>query len=83
LYIERNIKLKTKNKPTNEINLRDFDAWSGAVDTKEILINEGKEDEFNSLIEDLYGGGLSETQLNDILWFEEEWIFKSLGIDIE
>lgn len=70
-------------KVTNEINLRDFDAWSGAVDTKERIINEGKEDEFNSLIEDLYGGGLSETQLNDILWFEEEWIFENLGIDIE
>jgi hypothetical protein len=70
-------------KVTNEINLRDFDAWSGAVDTKERIINEGKEDEFNSLIEDLYGEGLSETQLNDILWFEEEWIFENLGIDIE
>jgi hypothetical protein len=71
-------------KVTNEINLRDFDAWSGAVDTKERIINEGKEDEFNLLIEDLgYEGGLSETQLNDILWFEEEWIFENLGIDIE
>lgn len=71
-------------KVTKEINLRDFDAWSGAVDTKERIINEGKEDEFNLLIEDLgYEGGLSETQLNDILWFEEEWIFENLGIDIE
>ena len=69
--------MKTYNENTT---LRDFDAWSGAKDTKETIINEGKENEFDQLIEELYPEGLSETQLNDILWFETDWIYENLGI---
>lgn len=60
--------------------LVNFDAWSGAVHTKQTIIESGKSEEFDSLIEELYPDGLSETQLNDILWFEDEWIFEQLGM---
>ena len=72
--------MKTFNENTTLVN---FDAWSGAVETKERIINEGKADDFDSLIEELYPDGLSETQLNDLLWFEEDWIFEQLGIEEE
>lgn len=72
--------MKTFNENTTLIN---FDAWSGAVDTKERIMQEGKADEFDNLIEELYPDGLSETQLNDILWFEEDWIFEMLDISDE
>ena len=72
--------MKTFNENTTLVN---FDAWSGAVDTKERIINEGKADEFDNLIEELYPDGLSETQLNDILWFEDDWLFETLGISDE
>ena len=72
--------MKTFNENTTLVN---FDAWSGAVDTKERIIQEGKADEFDNLIEELYPDGLSETQLNDILWFEEDWIFEVLDISDE
>jgi len=72
--------MKTFNENTTLVN---FDAWSGAVETKERIINEGKASEFDNLIEDLYPDGLSETALNEILWFEEDWIFEMLGIDNE
>jgi len=72
--------MKTFNENTTLVN---FDAWSGAVVTKNTIINKGLADEFDSLIEELYPDGLSETQLNDILWFEEDWIFESLGITEE
>ena len=72
--------MKTFNENTTLVN---FDAWSGAVDTKERIIQEGKADEFDNLIDELYPDGLSETQLNDILWFEEDWIFETLGISTE
>ena len=72
--------MKTFNENTTLVN---FDAWSGAVDTKERIIQEGKADEFDNLIEELYPDGLSETQLNDILWFEEDWLFEMLGISDE
>ena len=72
--------MKTFNDNTR---LVDFDAWSGAVETKNAIMDADKEDEFDSLIEDCYPDGLSETALNDILWFEENWIFESLGMKEE
>jgi len=69
-------------KTINEnCNLIDFNAWSGAIETKDTILEHGKENEFDCLINDLYPDGISETQLNDILWFEEDWIFESLGIE--
>lgn len=67
----------------DNLTLRNFDAWSGAVDTKETIINAGKDKDFEYLIEELYPEGLTDTQLNDLLWFEEDWIFEQLGIEIE
>ena len=67
----------------DNLTLRNFDAWSGAVDTKETIINEGKDKDFDYLIEELYPNGLTDTQLNDLLWFEEEWLFEMLGIEID
>lgn len=72
--------MKTFNENTTLVN---FDAWSGAKETKERIINEGKAEEFDNLIEELYPDGLSETALNDILWFEEDWLFEMLGISEE
>jgi hypothetical protein len=70
-------------KINKELGLREFKTWSGATETKEVIIEEGKEEEFEELIEELYPDGIDETQLNDILWFEEEWLFEALNIDIE
>lgn len=66
-----------------EESISSFEAWSGAKETQNRIIDENKEDEFDQLIEELYPDGLDETQLNDILWFEEDWIFESLGITDE
>ena len=67
----------------NEIGLRDFEAWSGAIDTKDVILDNGKEDMFEELINELYPEGLSETELNDLLWFDDEWLYEQLGIEIE
>ena len=66
----------------DSLDLRDFKAWSGAVETQEKIIEEGKAQEFNDLIEELYPEGLTDTHLNDILWFEEDYIFEQLGIEV-
>lgn len=58
-------------------------AWSGARDTVEKIEDEGKGDEFVSLIEELYPEGIDRTALNDILWFDDAWVFESLGIKEE
>jgi serine protease inhibitor len=66
----------------SETKLVDFQAWSGAIDTKNTIIDHDKAEEFDDLIDEIYPDGLSETQLNDILWFDDEWIFETLGIKI-
>lgn len=66
---------------SDNMNLRNFDAWSGGLDTKNTILEHGKGDEFDALIEELFPDGLTDTQLNDLLWFDSDWIFKNLGID--
>lgn len=67
-------------KIMKEISFSQFQPWSGAVDTYNLIAEAGKEVAFDSLIEDLYPDGLSETELNDILWFDSGWLLESLGI---
>lgn len=63
-----------------EISVEDFEGWSGANDTIEVIEKAGKVDEFDNLIEELYPDGLSETSLNDLLRFDYEWIYETLDI---
>lgn len=67
----------------DNLSLRNFDAWSGAKNTKQLILDNGKESDFEFMLEDLYPDGMTDTQLNDILWFEEDWICEMLGIDNE
>lgn len=58
-------------------------AWSGAVDTAERITKEDKGAEFCDMIEELYPDGIGRTELNDIMWFDSDWIFETLGISEE
>ena len=60
--------------------LSEFKAWSGAVETQERIIEAGLEEEFERLIDECYPEGISSTQLNDILWFDSEWVYETLGM---
>jgi len=71
-------------KITREIDMKDFEAWSGAVDTYNKLEEFDKLDEFQSVIEELYPDGCEETTINDILWFEEsETIAQWVGLYVD
>ncbi len=70
-------------KISREMNLRNFKAWSGAKDTLNKLIELDKCEELEAILEDIYPNGMDETQLNDILWFEDQWIYETLGIEEE
>ena len=70
-------------KIVKESGIEGFEAWSGAIDTKDRIIEEGKTDEFDSLVEELHPDGIDATTLNDLLWFESDWIYDSLGISEE
>lgn len=66
----------------------DFDdiyrnTWNGAVDTLDIISNEGKENDLMEFLDEVYPDGVDETDLNDFLSFEDDYIFNELGIDLE
>ena len=62
-------------------SILNFEAWSGAKETRMRIIYADKVDEFDALIEELYPEGITETQLNDILWFESDWVCETLNIN--
>lgn len=70
---------------TEEIeNLEDFNAWSGAVDTKRIICDNDKGELFMAMLEDAYPEGMTRTELNDLLWFEHDFCLELVGLnDVE
>ena len=68
---------------TYELDLNSFQAWSGAKETLERIQREGKCAELENILEDLYPDGMTETELNDLLWFEPETVYEWLGIRSE
>lgn len=60
-------------------------SWCGAIDTIKKVREAGKEDELMDFLEGIFidDGVPTETQINDLLWFESEWVFEELGIDEE
>ena len=64
----------------SEINLENFEAWSGGADTLRTLTHEQCET-LESILEDIYPDGLSATELNDLLRFEEDAIAEWLGFE--
>lgn len=62
----------------DEINLCDFDFWGGAADTLKYLTI-GDLEQLQEILEDCYPHGIFATTLNDIFWFEDDWIADMLG----
>jgi len=60
--------------------LRDFDFWSGAKDTVNYLTSD-ELDIIEDMLEDAYPDGMTETQLNDLFWFDTDVIAEWLGYD--
>lgn len=65
-------------KVYGEQNLRDFEFWSGAKDTVKYLTAE-QMDTVEAILGEGYPDGISETEINDIFWFEEDMIAEWLG----
>lgn len=66
---------------TEIYELSDFTPWSEATKTWDKIIEADKDEEFIQRLDDIYPEGLSETQLNDLLWFEEEWCYELVGLN--
>ena len=65
-------------KVYKEVNAYNFDFWSGAKETAEDLTYQ-EIDQIFEILEELFPDGTDETQVNDIFWFERDWIAEMLG----
>ena len=69
-------------KVTKEISLSNFDFWGGAKDRAQMLTI----DELNEIerqLEDVYPDGMDETQINDMFWFDFDWVAQMIGYEDE
>ena len=69
-------------KLTTEKSLSNFEFWGGAKDNaKELTLSQLNEVE--NILEDIYPDGVSETEVNDIFWFDFDTIKEWLNITDE
>lgn len=70
-------------KVYNEISLENFEWYGGAEYTAEKISEAGKWNQLEAILTDQYPDGIDENELNDILRYEEEEVFKWIGIEEE
>lgn len=57
-----------------------FPAWSGGEDTLNEVVERGAEDRLTELLEMVFDSSVpSDTEVNDFLWFERDYIYRELG----
>ena len=66
-------------KVFSEISLSSFEFWGGAKLNADMLSVE----QLDYMLEDCYSEGVSETMVNDIMWFEFEWVCEMLGYEYD
>lgn len=65
-------------KVYEEMRLFDFTFWGGAYyHAREIA--EEDFDRIEEILEELFPDGISDTKINDIFWFEEDFLAECLG----
>lgn len=80
-------------KETIVLSVNDFDelkrnSWAGALQTLDAIEKKGKEEEFVSILNDILTMNAqekvywNETQLNDFLWFDTDYIEEILGVKL-
>lgn len=70
-------------KIINEMTLEDYQPDSNAESTLAIITNQGKLSLFESVLEDLYPDGISEQDLDDLLWHDRDQVLGWCGIPTE
>ena len=62
-----------------EQSLRNFEFWSGAKANAGLLTDE-ELDRIEAELEYLYPDGMTDTEINDLFWFDFEWVCEVLGL---
>ena len=65
---------------TYELNLKSFNARGDAAEVLGRIRREGKCGELESILETRYPGGMSENELNRLLWLDSDAVYGWLGM---
>ena len=65
-----------------EQSLRNFQFWSGAKDFA-CELTDSQLDTVEAILEDLYPEGMSDTEINDLFWFDQDTIRDWLDLPTE
>lgn len=72
--------IKIEKTITEFYELEDM-CWSGALDTLHDIANANKETEFMDFLEMIYDNGeITDTEPNDFIWFERDFIYENIGL---
>ena len=77
-----------EKQPLEEImisteGLRNFKPWDGAKETYNTVLENNKLDTLEFMLEDMYPNGIGASELNDLLWFQKDWVLEMVGIGVE
>ena len=67
-----------------ELDFHDLqnECWSGAIDTLNTVYENDKEEELMYLLAyDCFSDTPDMSEINDILWFDSDWVLETLGIN--
>lgn len=63
----------------SEMSLTSFEFWAGAKANAAMLTYDEIE-EVGYVLEDIYEGEMEDTTINDLFWFDFEWVCESIGL---
>ena len=66
-------------KEINRWELKD-ELWSGGLDTLKAIIENDRLQDLMCLLEELYPEPVDITTINDLLWFDDDFVFEQLGM---
>ena len=65
-----------------EQSLRCFEFWSGAKDNAAMMTTE-ELDSVENALEELYPEGMTDTEINDLFWFDFEYVCELIGLEYD
>ena len=57
----------------SEVDIRDFEFWDGGEYVADVFSEDDLE-EIQNKLEELYPDGMSDTELNDLFWYDEDFV---------
>lgn len=65
-----------------EQSLRNFEFWSGAKGRAEMMTCE-ELDSVENALEELYPDGMTDTEINDLFWFDFDYVCELIGLEYD